>query len=117
MSRTKLNNYLRAYRKRSGLSQDEVAYLLGSQTGSKVSRYEHGRRPSLDTALAYEVIFRLFDIPTRELFAGRYQKVESSIRRRAARLQERIHARPKLSSRKVETLAAIRKIASSAPLP
>ena len=117
MSRTKLDNYLRAYRKRSGLSQDEVAYLLGSETGSKVSRYEHARRPSLDTALGYEVIFRLFDIPTRELFAGRYQKVERSIRNRAARLQERIQVRPKLSSRKLETLAAIRKTALTAPLP
>ena len=116
MSRTKLDNYLRAYRKRSGLSQDEVAYLLGSQTGSKVSRYEHDRRPSLDTALGYEVIFRLFDIPARDLFAGRYQEVERSIRKRAARLQERIHACPKLSSRKLETLAAIRKTTLSAPL-
>lgn len=117
MSRTKLDNYLRAYRKRSGLSQDEVAYLLGSETGSKVSRYEHYRRPSLDTALSYEVIFRLFDIPTRQLFAGRYQKVERLIRKRAARLQERIQARPKVPSRKLETLEAIRKIAPSAPLP
>ena len=52
----KLQNYLRTYRKRSGLSQDEVAFLLGCQTGAKVSRYEpFARKPSLETLFAYEV--------------------------------------------------------------
>ena len=69
----KLENYLRTYRKRSGLSQDEVAYLLGCQNGTKVSRYERfARKPSLETLFAYEVVF---GAPARELFAGVYQKV------------------------------------------
>jgi len=108
VSRTKLNNYLRAYRKRSGLSQDEVAYLLGSSTGTKVSRYERGgRQPNLDTALAYEAIFR---VPTRVLFAGRQQKVDQAVRRRVARLQERIGVQNQSlrGSRKLAALAAIR---------
>ena len=70
----KLENYLRTYRKRSGLSQDEVAFLLGCQNGTKVSRYERfARKPSLETLFAYEVVF---GASARELFAGAYQKVE-----------------------------------------
>ena len=113
MPRPKLDNYLRAYRKRSGLSQDEVAYLLGSSSGTKVSRFErYARRPSLDVALSYEAIFRVFGIPARELFAGRYQRVERSIMTRAARLQARVETGPKASPRKLATLSAIRKIAA-----
>ena len=37
----KLENYLRTYRRRAGLSQDEMAFLLGTKSGTKVSRYEH----------------------------------------------------------------------------
>ena len=107
MPRTKLDNYLRAYRKRSGLSQDEVAYLLGANAGTMVSRYERGGRlPSLDTALACDFIF---GASTRVLFAGRQQKVERLVRRRVARLQERLGSRvSKASSQKLHALAEIR---------
>ncbi len=71
---TPLQSYLRTYRKRSGFSQDELAFLLGSASGGKVSRYERlARNPSLRTAFAYEVIFRT---PVKYLFAGLYEKVE-----------------------------------------
>ena len=40
----KLENYLRTYRKKSGLTQREVAFLLGCQNGAQVSRYEKRRR-------------------------------------------------------------------------
>ena len=47
-----LENYLRTYRKRSNLSQDEVAFLLGCRGGTKVSRYErHARKPNLEQFL------------------------------------------------------------------
>lgn len=76
-----LESYLRTHRKRSGLSQDDLAFLLGSASGAKVSRYERRTiQPKLETALAYEAIFR---IPTRELFAGLYQKVEIEVVARA----------------------------------
>jgi DNA-binding XRE family transcriptional regulator len=49
----KLDNYLVMYRKRAGFSQDEVAYLLGAQSGSMNCRYERfKRKPSLEAALA-----------------------------------------------------------------
>ena len=68
MTSPRLENYLRTYRRRSGLTQREVAFLLGSKNGAQLSRYEKQRRlPPLRTALAFEAIFK---IPLAELFAG-----------------------------------------------
>lgn len=87
MAQQKLTNYLRTFRKRSHLSQDEVAYLLGSGSGSKISRYERfARVPTLQTAMALEVIF---GVPIHELFAGMFNQVESHTRRRAHHLVRR----------------------------
>src|SRR4051794_13547660 len=73
MSSTPLPNYLRSNRKRSGLSQDEVAFLLGAQSGAKVCRNERFvREPSLATALAYQAIFQR---PASELFGGLYEEI------------------------------------------
>src|SRR2546421_227517 len=56
MASPRLENYLRTYRKRSGLTQREVAFLLGSKNGAQLSRYEKQRRlPPLRTALAFVV--------------------------------------------------------------
>jgi|SRR6266576_4678451 len=75
----KLENYLRTYRKQSGLSQDEVAFLLGCQTGTKVSRYERfARKPSLETLFAYEVVFGApAQAFCRCLSKGRKENIES----------------------------------------
>src|ERR1039457_6727515 len=81
MTSPQLPNYLRANRKRLALSQDEVAFLLGTQNGAKVCRYERFvREPSLATALAYEAIFKRL---VSELFPGLYQKVEQEVAARA----------------------------------
>ena len=91
MVHCKLPNYLRRYRKRARLSQEELAFLLGSGSGAKVSRYERFRRiPGLETALACEAIF---GVPVRELFAGIFQKVEGNTGRRARLLARRLSAR------------------------
>jgi len=103
----KLQNYLRTYRKRSSLSQDEVAYLLGCQSGTKVSRYErHTRKPNLETLFAYEMVFAA---PARELFAGVYQKVEKKIQNRAHLLTRKLsRATPTpMATRKLQILEAI----------
>lgn len=84
----KLQNYLRTYRKRFGLTQGEVAYLLGCQNGAMVSRYEHyRRRPSLKTVFAYQAIFK---VPPHELFPGIYEEVETEISKRLQDLAKRI---------------------------
>jgi transcriptional regulator with XRE-family HTH domain len=102
----KLNNYLKTYRKRAGLSQDEVAFLVGKSGGAKVSRYERARRlPSLETALAYRA---LFDLSLKELFPGVYNTVSRNMRKRARLLA----GRPNTSARKQ---VALNVIAESAP--
>jgi transcriptional regulator with XRE-family HTH domain len=103
----KLENYLRTYRKRSGLSQDEVGFLLGCQNGTKVSRYERfGRKPPLETALACRAIF---GVPVEELFAGAYQKVEKKMSKRAQLLTRKLNrATPSpMATRKLQILRAI----------
>jgi DNA-binding XRE family transcriptional regulator len=90
MPTQRLDNYLRTYRKHSGLSQDEIAYILGARDGTQISRHEHFCRiPNLETALAYEAIY---GIPVRELFAGVYERVERAAARRAWHLSKRIGA-------------------------
>jgi transcriptional regulator with XRE-family HTH domain len=92
MPSSQLPNYLLSNRKRLSLSQAEVAFLLGNTTGSKVSRYEHfDREPSLETALALEVIFQR---SASELFNGIYQRVEAKVIERAKLLAEQKKLNP-----------------------
>lgn len=107
MSSQKLPSYLRTYRRRAGLSQDEVAYLLGTRDGSKACRYERWRRtPPLETALAYEVIFQT---PARELFAGVFEQVERQVKTRARALHRRLSQAElgRFTDRKAEHLASL----------
>ena len=91
-----LPNYLRMHRKRMGLSQKDVAYLLGCRSGAKVSRYERfAREPTLRTAIACEAVF---NTPIRKLFAGVYEEVERAVERRARVLARRLAA-PKAKGR------------------
>jgi transcriptional regulator with XRE-family HTH domain len=51
------DSYIRSYRRKAQLSQEDVAFLLGKTSGTSVSRHERGRRaPTVQTALAYEII-------------------------------------------------------------
>ena len=86
----RLPNYLRTHRKHSGLSQDEVAFLLGCGNGAKVSRYEKRHRlPPLETALACEAVF---GVPVSELFAGVREDIGKNIEKRRAELKHRLQA-------------------------
>ena len=89
MPQRRLPNYLRASRKQAGLSQDDLAFLLGCESGTKVSRYEMFRRqPGLPTVFALEAIFGK---PARELFAGMYEDAEQQTAERARRLIQRLN--------------------------
>jgi len=111
MSEFRLDNYLRMHRKRADLSQAEVAFLLGLENGSDVSRHEQNRRvPSLDAALAYEVILGQ---PVVELFAGRIERLARRLSSPASRLAERIDPNdPNLAAK----LASLTRIANRFPL-
>jgi len=88
MASPRLTNYLRANRKRLALSQREIAFLLGGESGSKTSRYERlHRTPNLETAFALEAIFKR---TASEIFSGLYAKVERDVALRARTLAARI---------------------------
>ncbi len=111
MANHSLPNYLRARRKSTGFSQEEIAYLLGFNS-AHVSRYERFRRtPGFRIALAFEVIFKT---SIRELFSGDYHAIEQAIRRRAKRLAKRLAA-GKPDQRTERKLAHLKIIFSAAP--
>jgi transcriptional regulator with XRE-family HTH domain len=86
----KIKSYLRTYRKRLGLTQDEIAFLLGCRSGTKISRFEHlARHPNLETALACQVVF---GVPAHEIFPGMFAEVEKVVTERARLLSGRLKA-------------------------
>jgi DNA-binding XRE family transcriptional regulator len=102
------------HRKRAGLSQAEMAFILGGRRGTKVSRYERFKRlPELPTAFAYQVTF---GIPASELFAGVFEQVRRVTVRRVRVLYRRLDtAEPdKLTAQK---LAALKKVLEPTPEP
>ncbi|MGH9498164.1 MAG: helix-turn-helix transcriptional regulator [Terriglobales bacterium] len=97
-----LANYLRAYRKRSGLTQREVALLLGCRDGGQVSRYEKQHYlPPLRTALACGVIFR---VPLTQLFAGIQAGIVKEIADRIVNLRLELEAKLNRNPRSALTL-------------
>lgn len=51
-------NYVRMHRRESGLSQRDLARILGYSDQWQISRHERSRsNPTLRTALAYEAVF------------------------------------------------------------
>lgn len=74
--KTKIQNRLWLARKRRGLGQKQVAYLL-DKTVDEISRYERGIRiPSLETVLGLELIY---GIPARMLFRDIYEQQQVKI--------------------------------------
>lgn len=79
MSR-RLPQYLKQERKHAGLSQADMAYLLGARGKTKIWAYERDRNlPSLQVALAYEA---LFGTPVAQLFPAVLSEVRKRVRRR-----------------------------------
>lgn len=78
--------YLRALRRRSAFSQEDVAFLLGAFTGTRVSRHETGAcAPPLDVALAYEIIF---EVAIADIYEDDLRRVSAEIRKQARMLHE-----------------------------
>ena len=89
----RLVNYLRPQRKRTGLSQKDIATLLGYNEEGPVSRHERFRTiPPLLIALSYEVIFQ---VPVSELFSGLRHAVADAVDRRLAELESRLDEKQK----------------------
>ena len=96
-------NRLRAYRKRAGLSQVELAALLGLRSQSVLSEVELARtRPGLDVLLGCE---RIFDAPASELFPNLTARVERALLNRAKGLTGKTAGRN--AERKAAHIAAL----------
>ena len=92
-----LSTYLRMYRKRTGFTHDEIAFLCGAMCGRSVARHERGRQlPMLRTALMYEFILQA---SVRELYEGIFQDVRAAVRARAKGLCASLERRPRSADR------------------
>ena len=73
----KAYSYVRACRRRWGLTQRELALLLGLSSSTTVSRIERSKRGSTTTTLiAYSVVFGL---SAPELFPPFYDDIEEAV--------------------------------------
>jgi DNA-binding XRE family transcriptional regulator len=72
-----VGNYIRAHRRRCGLSQRQLGKLIGYEDGCAVGRHERSNTvPPLLVALAYEAVF---GIPVAQLFWGFKSAVAQSV--------------------------------------
>ena len=107
MKHKPLTTYLRRHRLRSGLSHDDVAYLLGSIYGSNIGKHERAQRlPLLRNALAYELIF---GTPVRDLYEGVYCDVRVEVRGRMKTLCASLERKPR-SAHRQRKLEALRRL-------
>jgi len=84
--RRTVKNRLWTARKRRGLEQKQVAYLLNHNTSDQVSRYELGTRiPTLEMALLLEIIY---GAPLRVLYRDLYEQLQTQLRERLQRLPQ-----------------------------
>jgi transcriptional regulator with XRE-family HTH domain len=106
MKSTCLTCALRTHRRSWGLSQRELANLLGFEGPTYVSRLEHGKRtPCLETALACSA---LFDVPLGDLFPQVACESRDTLRERIAKLAEgRNHTSTAVASRKRELFGRV----------
>lgn len=105
MDRTTLPNYLKTYRKRSGLSQREVGILLGYKERGQTPRHEQfNTLPPLKIALAYAVLYRT---PVSALFRGMHDTLETTIEKRLAVMEIDLQSR---SAKDVDAESTARKL-------
>ena len=98
-------NYLRSHRLRWGLSQGELAYLLGWDRPDVISRIEKKQRPP--TLMLAMACFILFDAPAAELFPDISAGIEHLVMARVQELYETIQGDPsRRTKKKIELLEA-----------
>jgi transcriptional regulator with XRE-family HTH domain len=111
------HNHLKVHRKQSGLSQEEVAFLVTGARRGRVSKYERRIRGlSLRTALGFQV---LFGAAAHELLPGTFAEVELSVLTRAnLLLRQWASQRPSARlRRKARMLEALTDAAARNPAP
>jgi transcriptional regulator with XRE-family HTH domain len=115
MKRKIIAPYLRTLRKKSSLSQDDVAMLLGIFERTHVSRHEIGQcRPAMADYIAYEFIF---GVGIGAAYENERAKIAKRVGARARSLHESLGHRvtDRLRSKKRQSLEQIIKRCSSNP--
>ena len=91
MKQQAARNYLKALRKKSGLSQRELGRLLGYKDPGQISRHERSASiPPLRAALAYELIHRA---PTAAIFAGMRETIGQSVEQKLQEMEAALEKR------------------------
>jgi transcriptional regulator with XRE-family HTH domain len=104
---SRVKTYLRTFRRRSGVTQAELAFLLGAEDGTLVSRYERlTRKPNLRTALGLQAVF---GVSAEHLVPGIYAEVDRSVTRRARLLSRQLerHSDSARTERKLRFLLSV----------
>jgi transcriptional regulator with XRE-family HTH domain len=100
----RLGNYLRVHRRRSHLTQEELAFLFGYLDQSIIGRLERDERViTLAVARACELIF---GVESKEIFSALFENVDKGVVDRMQKLRERLSHGPPVSktSAKLELL-------------
>jgi DNA-binding XRE family transcriptional regulator len=112
MARHILLSHIRIHRKKSGLSQRELAYVLGYASDSQVIQHERAIIvPEFLMALAYEA---LLQVPVSDLFPGFSQAVADAVETRLAELERTLQKKnakgrnARATARKLEWIIARR---------
>lgn len=97
--------YLRTHRRKWGLSQKDLARLIGTIGCSQLSRYENSKRaPKIEVALACQVIFGV--IPSI-MFLDTYASVEEEVMRNMYCMNEALKNTTSLTGLRKRELFAI----------
>ncbi len=79
---------LHAQRRNSGLTQREVANIVGLESDTQIFRHENKPAiPPLLIAIGYEILYQK---PLSELFPGLYDTVRQSVEANVAELEKRL---------------------------
>jgi DNA-binding XRE family transcriptional regulator len=82
-------SHVRVHRRKSGLSQTELAAILGTLGPVGISRHEQSvALPKFLVAVGYEIVFR---VPIAELFPGVYETLRIDIEARLLNLEKELH--------------------------
>jgi transcriptional regulator with XRE-family HTH domain len=89
--------YLRPLRRRFGLTQRELAFLVGAKGGAVISRIERLKlEPSLARTRAFALVF---DTRALELFPELFSDVRDAVRHRARELYDELQGNPSKTTR------------------
>lgn len=106
MAHKRLFSYLRSHRKHSGLTQKELAFLVGVKSDAQLSRYERLKRlPSVETLLALMIVFKR---GPEEIIPHVYDRILKLIHVRSQELHEELQGDTRaIVKAKLDTLEAV----------